>query len=166
MSDVKLSAPWIQYVNAVKALFEKDKEVDVVYDDDANLLKLFVEESSKAEALSELLPTEKNFAGVTLKINVIPANTKESAAMKFAKAFRGNPILKDTLTISEAFSNPLTYFIFAKEVVQYYNDDLSDPHGLRSTLWQVVANDVFDDHDGVIFCTDSENLGKPLGEWP
>ena len=43
--------------------------------------------------------------------------------------------------------------VFAKEVVQYWNDSLSDPYGKVSTLYQDIAKDIFEDTDGVMFCT-------------
>ena len=153
MKTVKISPPWVQYVNELNALFEKDKEIKIVYDNDNLEVALYVEDNSKAEALSSILPSEKKFGSVTLKINVLPANTSDSIASKFAKAFKGNPILKDTIEVSDAFTNPITYFVFQKEVVQYYNDNLGDPYGLKSTLYQDIAKDVFENHDGVLFCT-------------
>ena len=158
MKTVKVSPPWVQYVNELNALFEKDKEIKIVYDNDNVEVKLFVDDSSKAEAIASILPEEKVFGNVTLKITVVPANTNDSVPMRFAKAFKGNPVLKDTITIPDAFSNPITYFVFAREVVQYFDDNLGDPHGLRSTLYQDLANDVFDKHDGVMFCTAKKSV--------
>lgn len=153
MKTLKLSTPWAQYVNALNALFEKDKEVKLVYDNDDVEVRLYVEDNSKAEAIASILPTEKKFGNVTLKITVLPANTNDSVASRFARAFKGNPVLKDVIEISDAFTNPITYFVLDRQVVQYFDDNLGDPHGLKSTLYQDLANSVFDNHDGVMFCT-------------
>lgn len=37
-----------------------------------------------------------------------------------------------------------------------FNDDLGDPHGLRSTLMQELAKEVIGESDGIHFCTDNE----------
>ena len=79
------------------------------------------------------------------------------------------------LLTSQESANPLfvdddaaKYVIFANKVVQYFNDSLSDAHGVCSTLYQDIARDVFGDDCGVYFCTDLEekSTGAPLGEWP
>ena len=72
------------------------------------------------------------------------------------------------MTVNGVFTNPVSYVIFEKKVVQFFNDDLSDAHGNMTTLYKDVAKDVLGEHHGVFFCTDNgeENVGKPLGEWP
>lgn len=154
MDKVKLSSPWITYAKNIIALFDLDPEVKVSFNSDTPELKLYVEDKEKADALTKLLPTEKTFGNVTLKIEVIPANvTAESKASLFRKAFKNNPAVEDITTIDVGSSNTFTYISFQKTVVQYYNDDLSDPHGLRSTLYQEIAREVFKDTSGVYFCT-------------
>ena len=48
--------------------------------------------------------------------------------------------------------------------------DLNDAHGLISTLYQDIAEELLrgEATEGVFYNTDVEraNLGKPLGEWP
>ena len=61
------------------------------------------------------------------------------------------------------------YIVFKNKVVQYFNDDLKDVNGFCSTLYQKIAKDIFAENgcETACYCTDvSENLGKPLGEWP
>ena len=41
--------------------------------------------------------------------------------------------------------NSFTYVVFEKEVVQYWNDNLGDINGLRSTLYQDLAKEIFAD---------------------
>lgn len=166
--QVKMAPPWVQYANAVQALFEKDPEVKIIYDNDNLTLSLMVDNPVKADALQQLMPNEQRYGNVVLTIKVVPANLKMSKAQIYNAAFSGNPAFVTTVPIEGVFTNPLLYVVFAKEVVQYFNDDLGDLHGNRSTLYQELAKEVFWDHDGVQFCTDvnGENIGKPLGEWP
>lgn len=166
--ELKLSPPWITYVKEVMALFGEDPEIKILYNNDECKLELMVDNHDKAEALTELLPTEKAFGNVTLKISVIPCNNLKSAPDLFRKAFNGNPAFHDMVTYSKAFMDTVTYVIFKKKVVQFFNDDLSDAHGNMSTLYKDIAKDVLGEKAGVFFCTDNgaENIGKPLGEWP
>jgi len=59
--------------------------------------------------------------------------------------------------------------VFKNCVVQFFNDNLNDAHGVISTLYQNIAAEIFEDANlpGVHYCTDVERkLGKPLGDWP
>ena len=71
---MKLSSPWVEFYREIEALFAQDDEVKVVYEEEKNEVKLYVENARKADALAQLLPTEKTFGNVVLKITVIPAN--------------------------------------------------------------------------------------------
>lgn len=165
MLKVNLSSPWVTFVNEVKALFEEDDEIHIHYDGENNELKLLVDSGDKADALSKLLPTEKQFGNVTLKIIVIPANKDLQAVDLFEIAFRGNPALAYTFAADTPLGHA-EYAIFKKQVVQFFNDQLDDVRGIKSTLYQDIAKDVFEG-SGVFFCTDAPDfLGKPLGEWP
>jgi hypothetical protein len=63
-----------------------------------------------------------------------------------------------------------TYVVFKNCVVQFFNDNLNDCHGIISTLYQDIAAEIFEDADlhNVYYNTDVERgqLGMPLGEWP
>ena len=61
MTDVrlKISPPWITYVNQLSVLFGEDPEITIEYNNDIYRVELFVDNEDKAEALSRLLPIEK-----------------------------------------------------------------------------------------------------------
>ena len=66
----------------------------------------------------------------------------------------------------------LTYVVFKNCVVQFPADNLNDCHGIISTLYQDIAEELLTgpaiEQGLVCFNTDVEraNLGMPLGEWP
>jgi hypothetical protein len=169
---IRMAPPWIQYVNELKALFGRDPEISIQYDNDEYAVTLLVKNQTKADALTLLLPEEKVFGNVSLKVKVVPANMKMTEDELMRAAFNGNPALHDIVKRQATMQTPpFTYVIFKKEVVQYFNDELGDAHGNRSTLYQDIAKDLFsgiEGANGVFFCTDNgaENVGKPLGEWP
>lgn len=138
----------------IKALFKKDPEIRVEYDEENVHLKLFVENTHKADALTNILPVQKTFGNVILTIDVIPANTEESLSQMYKAAFEGNAAFNYLETVEGVFTNPISYVVFANEVVQFFNDDLNDIHGLKSTLYEDIARDVFEKKDGMCFCTD------------
>lgn len=179
MTDIrmKISPPWITYVNEVNCLFEHDPEVQLIYDNDEKTVELYVEDPTKAFAIDRLLPDEVEYGNIVLEVKVIPGNKASSEEIPenptndwfFNTAFKNNPVFAYTKTINGLFSNDLTYVVFKNKVVQFFNDNLNDIHGLISTLYQEIAEEVFSDElNGVCYCTDIEErvFGLPLGEWP
>lgn len=169
MAEVlKLSAPWICYYRKIDALFGEDPDVSVKYDEDINEITLLVNGQEKANALTQLLPTEKSFGNVTIKITIVPANKPVQKIDLFKTAFEGNPAFSYAVTVDTGMtSNTFNYCVFRNKVVQYFGDNLNDVNGNISTLYECIAKDVFEDTEGILFCTDvPNNLGQPLREWP
>lgn len=157
-SEVKMSSPWVIYVKKLTALFENDPDLKLKYDENENKVTIFVETTEKYEALSKLLPTEKVFGNVKLLISLVPANAGVNGMDKgylFSKAFENNPIFNEVITIPDVFSNSVTYVMFeSDEIAQFFGDNMGDPHGNVSMLYQDIAKDVFEGIDGVFFSTE------------
>ena len=161
MAKMTLSPPWCIFYREVQALFANDPEVHVVYDEEAEVIKVYVDEPKKADILSKLLPTRKMFGRVGVDVQVIPADGKKLStdlpeavdASMFETAFAKNPAFSYAKTFPNLFGHVVTYVVFQPDVVQFYVDDISDIYGLRSTLYADIAKDVF---EGVPanFCTD------------
>ena len=157
MAKLNMSAPWYVYYNELCALFKEDSEVHIVYDEMDQIINIYVENQAKADAMDEVLPKVMTFGSIDLEINVVPANNlnrRKSKGNIFKDLYADNPVCSDIVTVEGVFTNPLTYVIFRKEVVQYYNDDLGDAHGICSTLYQDIAKRVFKGQDSIYFCTD------------
>ena len=182
MTDVrlKISPPWVTYVNKLQAIFDEDPQIafNVDYNgDDGPAVILSTNNPTKAVALSWLLPAEKYFGNVTLEIGIdcsapIPNRVFETPQELFEAAFENNPVFAYIVVpAGEYWYPPLTYVVFKNCVVQFFNDNLNDPHGVISTLYQDIADEIFEDmpyqaHGGIAYCTDVEhNLGYPIGEW-
>ena len=176
MSEIrfKLAPPWITCVNAIKAMFEPDPEIKIVYNNDDVTLKLFVDNDDKAAAIARLLPEAQYYGNISLKIEVIPANSVKDLnhvtnKQLFDIAFNRNPIYAYSIEVASVFQNVLTYVVFKNKVVQFFNDNLNDIHGIISTLYEFLADELFDEAElqGVYYNTDvEEKVGMPLGEWP
>ena len=178
MAMINLVSPWIDYYQKIEAMFREDTDVHVLYDEKKNKVIIsVVDSSSKASAIATLLPKTKQFGAVTLQIAVVYAHKEEemkrintyTPAGLFRDAFDGNDALVYTQVITEVFDNPITYVVFAKKVVQYYTDNLGDIGGLRSTLYQDIARELFGENSrcfGVYYCTDSGNMDFAGGVWP
>lgn len=156
--DVKMSSPWVVYFRKLEALFQEDEAIQVVFDEDSYVIKLYVDGEAKSEALRQLLPNSVSFGNVTVDVDVIPANSLYESRMSLIKAaFEGNKAISYSTTVDVGSSNVFNYIVFEPKVVQYYNDDLGDINGLCSTLYQNLAKDIFGEQDGVYFCTDIIN---------
>lgn len=165
MADAfRLSAPWYTYAREVRALFEYDEDVRVLYDeDDGPKVRVLVRGDAKAEAIAWLLPESVDFGGVTLHNVVVPANGEASTEQMVRDAFAGNAAVDSIVTALEG--TPLAgtvYVCFAPEAVQFFNDDVSDPAGVETKLFEDVARDVAKGHDGLMFT--SEDHGATI--WP
>ena len=194
MDKLKLASPWMTYYNKLNALFGKDPDIKLVYDNDEPEVKLYVECDKKADALMRLLPPVVNFGNVALKVTVVPANNDfVSRAALIKDAFDGNPVYAWDVDIYLTQNAPMHYVMFKNEVVQFFNDQLDDPNGNLTTLYQDIAKEILGESDGVHFCTDDptkphasqvssedcgscgdgdyysedgKSMGAPLGEWP
>ena len=148
-------APWSEYVQAAKSLFEDDPDVVV---DDATLLEsgdykvtVRVHGDDKAESISELLPTELTYGNVTLYIDVVPDNERElSIADHIRRAFAGNPLYLDVVEPATSLTTfGAVYALFMPECVQYYSDSLGSPYGATTCTVEEVARKVLSLPDGV-----------------
>lgn len=163
MSNLKLATPWSSYYREIKALFQEDPDVsNIEYDNDNLIIKIYVDDLDKAEALTKVLPNRKTFGNVELKILVIPGNNieEESRVNIIKKAFDKNPVVEDIVSITNPMAPNFSYVVFRPEVIQYYNDDLSDVNGKRSCLFEDIAKEVIGQEDGVYFCTRA--VGEPI----
>ena len=158
MPKVKLAAPWTIYYRQLQALFKLDKEIYIDFDEDFGTIKLYVSNATKAEALKTLLPKNKKFGNVTVPIHVIsgPDGAPKSES-DVHDVFAGNDAVSYISVVDGIFNAQLIYVMFKKEVVQFFNDNISDRHGLCSTLYQDIANEVFGEIPNVFFCTEIDS---------
>ena len=165
MAIINLSAPWITFYRKVEAMFKYDPDINVVFDAEHNNLKLFVFGTEKAEAIQKLLPPKKVFGEIEMFINVYPSNSEEKINNGrvrryrpdqmgvFDAAFACNPAYCYETYASSELPFDIHYVVFAKRVVQYYNDNIGDVNGVCSTLYQDIAKDIFVTEPNVHFCT-------------
>lgn len=156
---VGLSAPWVTFYREIQALFAKDPEIDVKYDEDNTKINIYVSNSRKADALAKLLPESRTFGNVTVEVNIIPGNEEENIRDTLRDAFYGNPVLSYITPARLPGGNIVSFVVFRNEVVQFFNDDMSDLYGNKSTLYQEIAKDLFGSLDQVYFNTNIE--GNP-----
>ena len=177
MARLKLSPPWVLYYKKLNALFDEDDTVKIFYDEDNMEIKIYTYLKRKSEALSFLFSnTIISFGDVNLKIIIVPFDEKENKVATTIREFNAEDIITSQAAIKILFDpdacignrhvknirnihtpyGDFMYIIFKKEVIQYYEDNLSDFYGNKSTLCEDIAREIFKDIKGVFFCTSNE----------
>lgn len=179
MADVRLKIlpPWTIMIRKFEALFDGDPQIacNTNFAGTHPSIVLACNNGDKVAALQKLLPSEINFGNVTLQIDIdgVPSNRAFTSKVElFDTAFKGNPAYAYSVCPAEEgyMWISVTYVVFKNCVVQFAADNLNDCHGIISTLYQDIAEEILTGEatSGVYYNTDVEraNLGMPLGEWP
>ena len=179
MKDVRLKIlpPWTIQIRKFEALFDGDPQIacNCEFGGTNPSITLACNNGDKVAALQKILPEEISFGNIKLKVTVdgIPSNRAFASKVElFDTAFKGNPAYAYAVCPAEDGYMWIgtTYVVFKNCVVQFAADNLNDCHGIISTLYQDIAEELLTGPatDGVFYNTDVEraNLGKPLGEWP
>ena len=174
---LKLAPPWITYINKLQALFDGDPQIAFNVDWSAPSVTIACNNGVKNAGLQLLLPPEMTWGRITLPIVIDgPIANKVFTSPKelFETVFEKNPAFACCVAPAQEgyFYVDFCYVIFKNCVVQFFNDNLNDAHGLVSTLYQDIAAEIFEDAEynlnSVHYCTDVERgqLGKTLDMWP
>ena len=174
---LKILPPWTVMIKELEALFDGDPQIAFNTDFSGShpTVVLACNNGDKVNALCQILPDEVHFGNVTLKIMVdgTPSNRVfKSKVELFDTAFKGNPAYAYSVCPAEEGYQwvSVTYVVFNNCVVQFAADNLNDCHGIISTLYETIAEELLTGPatEGVFYNTNVEraNLGAPLGEWP
>lgn len=165
---VKLSPPWYGWTNEVKAIFAEDAEIEVADLEETNgrggyVLAIDAKTADKADALRVLLPFVKNFGninvGIEISLNGTPIDfvgdrTSIPDAINWVnKLFKGGANVEGQCY--EMFGGYVGFVVCPAEIVQFYNDDITDVNGNTTMLFADAARDVLEVPAGVNFCTES-----------
>lgn len=162
MKNLKIEAPWYTYNKMLKALFEKDPDIvvgdihEVENSDYDYVIDIEVKNHEKFVALDRVILAERDFGNISVGIVLYDEeNTVVGSAIDIYKTiFNGNPIVKDTQIMVDPAGVEHGYVEFVPEVVQFFDDDLSDFNGNWNGLAEDIAREVFfDSYNGVNFCT-------------
>lgn len=169
MMNYTISSPWYTFGRKVKALFGGDPDYRIGDVREANdggadyELDFEVRNHRKFVALDRVFPKVKAFGNVKLRINLFDEeNGAEDRVDLIRKIFDGNPAVSNIADVYDAADARHGYVLFRPEVIQFFNDDLSDLNGNWSGLAQDIAREVFEDLPGIHFCT--ANLPTFTGE--
>jgi hypothetical protein len=151
--NLGLQAPWITILGKLQAMFAEDGEVEVKCPDmEANPFVINIDtiNATKCEALKRVLKTHYELGNVTVDIvvRVIDDGVQEDPTIEdFIEAFSGNPVFVTTASVTNPMGQTFDHVIFAKEVIQFYNDDISDIYGNFNGTVEQVACDILNRGD-------------------
>jgi hypothetical protein len=97
-----------------------------------------------------------NFGNITVKIDLqcsVNTSESESCIEKLKKVFEGNHIVKRIVEVEDVAKVKHGYVIFQPEVIQFYNDDLTDYMGNFNGLAENIARTLFNVDYLTNFCT-------------
>lgn len=159
MENLGLQAPWITYYNKIKAIFADDPDIEVLepseeVDEEGNFdIVLRCINGYKAYALCKLLTPQVDMGNVTVCVRIEDINSDEDEATLLKAAFTGNPHFEDVVVQGLDGQGPgATYCVMKKEVIQFFNDDLTDVNRNYSGLAEDILREITMSPD-VKFCT-------------
>lgn len=158
---MKLQPPWYTYHKKVQALFKDDDKVNVrewadLGDGNYSFI-ILVSDKAKAEAIKAIIKDKIEMGNITMTVTVLGpdengVNDIEADISAYETAFSGNSIFSKVVSaFVEGFS--FDYCIFSYDIVQFWNDDMSDYYGNFNGLAEDIARDVLKE-TGVMFCTE------------
>ena len=145
--EVELSAPWETIQHEVNHLLGPDPEVhvtEVVEGEGGNYsFDVCSKNGKKIAALEKVIKNVFKLGNITLTVNFVHERDEEDVtAQDFIDAFEGNSNFVTVEETSKGLFQDLVYVIFAKEVLQFFNDQLDDIYGNRNIIVADAANDV------------------------
>lgn len=157
-----IQAPWVTTYKKICALFENDMDLHISDINEATpgncTIVISSQNNAKLESIKKILKNHFEFGNVTLDIEFIPEDNNEKITdSDFRNAFNCNENLTEVRNIELPDGSVKTYVVFEKEVVQFYNDDLTDLYGNYNGLMEDIARELFNEVDASIsYCTNED----------
>lgn len=155
-----MQSPWITYNDYLTAIFEGDSEVTVSkgeFDADGKtfVISVLCSNNDKTDALNKILKKNVAMGNISVRVDVNCNVNQEPSESVFDIAFKGNPHYSRSVTLETPFHTQETYVIMNKEVIQFYNDDISDPWGNYNGLAEDILREITDTPSTISYCTEA-----------
>jgi len=154
-----LQSPWVTLYNKIYFMFSNDEDLDIsnLIESDGNYsMTIASNNTTKLKAIEKILKHEFSLGNITFKINfVYGENESDNITISDIKnAFNGNTVISTIKTAMTPAQDELTFVLFNREVVQFYNDDISDFYGNYNGLAEDIAREIFNNQFDINYCTD------------
>lgn len=161
MTDTRLSAPWYTLWRKIYFTLSEDKDILVSglnKEDGGYSITVTAKQMHTAYALSQIIKPVFEFGNVKVKVIIEHANvgalsefksdeifSEEEVGLLIGAAFRGNKLFKGVIVIprnEDSFFSGKVVALFDKEIIQFYNDDLTDIFGNYNEVAAYVFADI------------------------
>ncbi len=158
----KLQPPWYTYHKKVQALFKNDEKVNVReladLGDGNYSFMILVSDKAKAEAIKAIVNDKVEMGNITVTVTILGPdkdgiNDVAADISAYETAFSGNSIFSNVASITVGGA-AFDYCIFSCDIVQFWNDDMSDYYGNYNGLAEDIAREVLKETE-VLFCTET-----------
>lgn len=142
--EVGISSPWMTYYKKLVALFGDDPELEVSWKEEGAEKSVIIASTNtfKIMALEKLLDPKITFGNITLTVKcLVKDGSEDSASAIFRTAFAGNPHISEVIDQKTMGCIEQTFVLFKPEVIQFFNDDITDYYG----NWNGLAEDLMRD---------------------
>lgn len=141
--NVAISSPWMTYYKKLVALFSDDPELEVSWNEDEKSVIIASTNTFKIMALEKLLEPSIVFGNVTITVKCLVKNgSEDSVSAIFKTAFAGNPHISEVIDQETMGCIEQTFVLFKPEVIQFFNDDLTDYYGNWNGLSEDIMRDI------------------------
>lgn len=166
-ATAKLSPPWYTLYNKIYAFFSMDDELTIskLVKVGKGMYSIIISSTNtdKIIALSKILPESVNFGNVNVYIYPKVENDEDFEvdsrpvnADDYKAAFTGNKYFVEVIHTDQSFYTPdLTFIILTRDIISFFNDDLTDYYGNYNGLVSDVANDIMILPSGHNFCIEA-----------
>ena len=173
MSKVNLVNPITGHANELAAFLSKDADIHTKFEFKRRVLRIYVDNAAKAEALACVLKKRIELGNLYLDIAVYPGNGDGKYGKKlnceicaedkgdpkvlytiWKLAFRGNKNFVRILQAKDQADVVWTFALFNRVAVQWLNDDIQNPELTTSALPETVVKTFAAEHLGVQISTD------------
>ena len=157
-----ISSPWMTYYKKLVALFGDDPELEVSWKEEGEEKSVIIASTNtfKIMALEKLLDPKITFGNIILTIKcLVKDGSEESVSAIFKTAFAGNPHISKVIDQETMGCIEQTFVLFKPEVIQFFNDDITDYHGNWNGLSEDIMRDVINANLRVNIGTDKVKQG-------
>lgn len=159
-NNLKIQSPWQTYFNKIKAIFGDDPDIEIPQPKDAKdgqfIIDIDCSSTVKALALDKLLKHSITMGNITVKVMVNDVSEITPVDLDtITAAFERNPHFKDATSVETPAGAEVDFCIMNKEVIQFFNDDLTDIYGNFNGLAEDILREITVDSN-INFCTADE----------
>lgn len=154
--NASLAAPWVIYYKKVAELLYGDEEVEVSELDENNdkpekSFTIATDNFAKLTALKKILKNDIKFGNITLHINFMDASDGTVTVEDWETAFKGNEYFEGISGSDPKHPAPegFKYALFSRDIIDFYNDDLTDCYGYDHVLPANIAKEITNENSTI-----------------